>query len=69
MVTVKFFIFGLFETNTYVVRDEQGNALLVDPACYSEYDKQVLWTGHTTVFPIPQDLLLIHKDWKQNDGY
>lgn len=42
MVTVKFFIFGLFETNTYVVRDEQGNALLVDPACYSEYDKQVL---------------------------
>ena len=27
------------------------------------------WTGHTTVFPIPQDMLLIHKDWKQNDGY
>lgn len=27
------------------------------------------WTGHTTVFPIPQDLLLIHKNWTQNDGY
>lgn len=27
------------------------------------------WTGHTTLFPIPKDLLLIHKDWKQNDGY
>ena len=27
------------------------------------------WTGHTTVFPIPQDMLLIHKDWLQNDGY
>jgi hypothetical protein len=27
------------------------------------------WTGHTTVFPIPQDMLLIHNDWKQNDGY
>ena len=27
------------------------------------------WTGHTTVFPIPQDLLLIHKDWKQHEGY
>jgi len=42
MVTVKFFTFGLFETNTYVVRDEQGNALLVDPACSNEYEKQVL---------------------------
>ena len=27
------------------------------------------WTGHTTVFPIPQDMLLIHNDWKQNEGY
>ena len=27
------------------------------------------WTGHTTVFPIPHDMLLIHKDWQQNDGY
>ena len=27
------------------------------------------WTGHTTVFPIPQDMLLIHKDWQQNEGY
>ncbi len=27
------------------------------------------WKGHTTVFPIPQDMLLIHKEWKQNDGY
>ncbi len=27
------------------------------------------WTGHTTVFPIPQDMLLIHKDWKQNNDY
>ena len=27
------------------------------------------WTGHTTVFPIPHDILLIHQDWKQNDEY
>lgn len=27
------------------------------------------WTGHTTLFPIPKDMLLIHKDWKQNNGY
>ena len=27
------------------------------------------WTGHTTVFPIPQDMLLIHSDWQQNEEY
>lgn len=27
------------------------------------------WTGHTTVFPIPQDMRYIHKDWEQNEGY
>ena len=27
------------------------------------------WTGHTTVFPIPADMLFLHSDWKQNDGY
>ena len=27
------------------------------------------WTGHTTVFPIPQDILQIHKNWQQNTGY
>ena len=25
--------------------------------------------GHTTVFPIPADLLVMHPDWKQNPGY
>lgn len=27
------------------------------------------WTGHTTVFPIPADMLRIHQDWEQNEGY
>jgi len=27
------------------------------------------WTGHTTVFPIPQDMLFIHDTWEQNAGY
>ena len=25
--------------------------------------------GHTTVFPIPADLLVMHPDWQQNPGY
>jgi glyoxylase-like metal-dependent hydrolase (beta-lactamase superfamily II) len=39
---VKKFIFGLFETNTYVASDEKGNALLIDPACMREYEQQAL---------------------------
>ena len=36
------FIFGLFETNTYVVSDAQGNALLIDPACYRANEQEAL---------------------------
>ena len=36
------YIFGLFETNTYVVSDSQGNALLIDPACYRANEQEEL---------------------------
>lgn len=35
------FIFGPFETNTYVVSDEH-NCLLIDPACSNEYERREL---------------------------
>ena len=38
---VKSFVFGPFETNTYVVSDDE-HILLVDPACYTEYEQQEL---------------------------
>ena len=39
---VERFIFGPFQTNTYVVSDEQ-HILLVDPACYTPYEQQQLF--------------------------
>ena len=42
MLPIKTFTFGPFETNTYVVSDEKGNALLIDPACSNTYEQQVL---------------------------
>ena len=39
---VERFIFGPFQTNTYVVSDEQ-HILLVDPACYTPYEQQQLY--------------------------
>ena len=42
MLEIKRFVFGPFETNCYVVSDEQ-QALLVDPACYTPYEQQQLY--------------------------
>ena len=47
-MTVKSFTFGPFQTNTYVVSDlprangEEPIVLLVDPACYTESERQTL---------------------------
>ena len=38
---IQSFVFGLFETNTYVVSDDQ-HILLVDPACYTQVEQQEL---------------------------
>ena len=40
-MTIRSFTFGPFETNTYVVSDEQ-QVLLIDPACSNEYERQQL---------------------------
>ncbi|TFH22037.1 MAG: MBL fold metallo-hydrolase [Bacteroidia bacterium] len=35
MITVESHVFNAFQVNTYLVRDEEGNCLVVDPAFYS----------------------------------
>ena len=43
MLEIKQFIFGPFETNTYVIRDPQGEVWLIDPACSSQYEQMTLY--------------------------
>lgn len=43
MLEIKQFVFGPFGTNTYVVSDDAGHVLLVDPACYTPYEQQQLY--------------------------
>ena len=40
---IKTFVFGPFQTNSYVVHDEQGEALVIDPACSTQYEQQTLY--------------------------
>ena len=42
MLEIKCFEFGPFQTNTYVVHDAK-HVLIVDPACYMQYEQQQLY--------------------------
>ncbi len=41
-MTIKTFVFSPFQENTYLVYDETNEAVLIDPGCYDETEKQVL---------------------------
>lgn len=41
MLEIKRFIFGPFQTNTYVVSDEQ-RVLIIDPACVGQREQEIL---------------------------
>lgn len=42
MISIKSFVFSPFMENTYVLHDEQGNAIIIDPGCYETHEKQDL---------------------------
>ena len=43
MLEIKTFVFGPFYTNTFVVSDGH-HILLIDPACYTQYEQHQLYT-------------------------
>ena len=43
MLEIKTFEVGSFGTNMYLVSDDAGNILLIDPACSSLYEQQMLY--------------------------
>jgi len=43
MLQIKHFNFGPFGTNTFVISDNEGHVLLIDPACSSQYEQQQLY--------------------------
>jgi glyoxylase-like metal-dependent hydrolase (beta-lactamase superfamily II) len=42
MLKIKTFTFNPFQENTYLLYNEQNEAILIDPGCYEEYEKQEL---------------------------
>ncbi|XVJ66661.1 MAG: MBL fold metallo-hydrolase [Lacibacter sp.] len=44
MFTVKAFTFSPVQENTYLLYNEQGEAIVIDPGCYFEEERDVLYT-------------------------
>jgi hydroxyacylglutathione hydrolase len=42
MITVRKFVFNDFQVNTFLVSDETKECLIIDPGCYSVYEKNEL---------------------------
>ena len=42
MLKIQEFVFNPFQENTYVLFDETGEAVIVDPGCYENHEKQEL---------------------------
>ncbi|MDH5381261.1 MAG: MBL fold metallo-hydrolase [Cyclobacteriaceae bacterium] len=42
MISIESFVFNPFMENTYVVYDESGEALIIDPGCYEKSEKEKL---------------------------
>lgn len=53
------FTFGPFGTNMYVLADEEGKVLLIDPACFYEQEKQLLYQTITRLLRPDQPLTIV----------
>ena len=53
------FTFGPFGTNTYVLADEEGKVLLIDPACFYEQERQTLYQTISRLHQPDQPLTIV----------
>ncbi|MGR3810665.1 MBL fold metallo-hydrolase [Jiulongibacter sp. NS-SX5] len=60
MSTVKKFIFSPFSENTYVVYDDSDEAIIVDPGCLAQHEKEELKAFITSNGLKPKALLQTH---------
>lgn len=42
MIKIQYFTFNPFQENTYVLSDETGEAIIIDPGCYDKQEKDEL---------------------------
>ena len=50
MINIHYFTFSPFEENTYVLWDETNEAVIIDPGCLAQYEKEELGLKITAEF-------------------
>lgn len=57
---IKQFVFNFFQENTFVVSDESGNAVIIDPGCYTPEEEKQLQNHIHENHLRPAAILLTH---------
>lgn len=57
MLTVKIFTFNPLQENTYLIHNEKGDCIIMDPGCYDEGERDAL-AGHIRTHDLKPALLL-----------
>jgi len=60
MLKIKCFVFSPIQENTYVLYNESNQAIIIDPGCYFDYEKEKLYAFITESGLTPQMLLNTH---------
>lgn len=60
MITVTKFVFNPFQENTFVLHDETGACVIIDPGCYDGAEKESLQSFIATKGLKPEKLLYTH---------
>jgi hydroxyacylglutathione hydrolase len=60
MIKINHFTFNAFQENTYILSDETGECIIIDPGCYDAYEEQVLSSFIEKENLIPVKLMLTH---------
>lgn len=64
MINIKYFTFNLFATNTFVLSDETGECIIVDPGCSNHNEEQELaaYISEKSLTPKAQIITHYHID-------
>jgi hydroxyacylglutathione hydrolase len=64
MINIKTFIFNPFQENTYVVSDQSGECVVIDPGCSSVREQQVIqtWMESNNLKPVAVWCTHLHVD-------
>ncbi len=55
MLTIKTFIFNIYQENTYVISDKSGEGVIIDPGCYTLDEREELQS-----YIAQEDLNIVH---------